>query len=279
MSELLSTALVTGGSRGIGRAVAQTLAAAGYQIFLTYVSKPDEAEQTARAILAAGGRARAFRLDVGDSESVAAFFRDEVRERVELAVLVNNAGITKDGLMLRMKDEDFDRVLGINLRGAFLCLREAAKIMSKQRYGRIINISSVVGQMGNAGQVNYSAAKAGLIGMTKSAAKELASRSITVNAVAPGFIETDMTAALSDEARDAYAKAIQLGRLGSAQDVADAVAFLASDKASYITGQILAVNGGLTANPSNSGLLDGTCLLKKKSNRSSRISSAYLKKK
>ncbi|HIV66123.1 MAG TPA: 3-oxoacyl-[acyl-carrier-protein] reductase [Candidatus Mailhella excrementigallinarum] len=245
MSELLSTALVTGGSRGIGRAVAQTLAAAGYQIFLTYVSKPDEAEQTARAILAAGGRARAFRLDVGDSESVAAFFRDEVRERVELAVLVNNAGITKDGLMLRMKDEDFDRVLGINLRGAFLCLREAAKIMSKQRYGRIINISSVVGQMGNAGQVNYSAAKAGLIGMTKSAAKELASRSITVNAVAPGFIETDMTAALSDEARDAYAKAIPLGRLGSAQDVADAVAFLASDKASYITGQILAVNGGL----------------------------------
>ena len=242
MSELLSTALVTGGSRGIGRAVAQTLAAAGYQIFLTYVSKPDEAEQTARAILAAGGRARAFRLDVGDSESVAAFFRDEVRERVELAVLVNNAGITKDGLMLRMKDEDFDRVLGINLRGAFLCLREAAKIMSKQRYGRIINISSVVGQMGNAGQVNYSAAKAGLIGMTKSAAKELAS---TVNAVAPGFIETDMTAALSDEARDAYAKAIPLGRLGSAQDVADAVAFLASDKASYITGQILAVNGGL----------------------------------
>ena len=245
MSELLSTALVTGGSRGIGRAVAQTLAAAGYQIFLTYVSKPDEAEQTARAILAAGGRARAFRLDVGDSESVAAFFRDEVRERVELAVLVNNAGITKDGLMLRMKDEDFDRVLGINLRGAFLCLREAAKIMSKQRYGRIINISSVVGQMGNAGQVNYSAAKAGLIGMTKSAAKELASRSITVNAVAHGFIETDMTAALSDEARDAYAKAIPLGRLGSAQDVADAVAFLASDKASYITGQILAVNGGL----------------------------------
>ena len=245
MSELLSTALVTGGSRGIGRAVAQTLAAAGYQIFLTYVSKPDEAEQTARAILAAGGRARAFRLDVGNSESVAAFFRDEVRERVELAVLVNNAGITKDGLMLRMKDEDFDRVLGINLRGAFLCLREAAKIMSKQRYGRIINISSVVGQMGNAGQVNYSAAKAGLIGMTKSAAKELASRSITVNAVAPGFIETDMTAALSDEARDAYAKAIPLGRLGSAQDVADAVAFLASDKASYITGQILAVNGGL----------------------------------
>lgn len=245
MSELLSTALVTGGSRGIGRAVAQTLAAAGLQVFLTYVSKPEEADQTVRAITERGGRARAFRMDVGDAEAVSAFFRDEVRDKVELAVLVNNAGITRDGLILRMKDEDFDRVLGVNLRGAFLCLREAAKIMSKQRHGRIINISSVVGQMGNAGQINYSAAKAGLIGMTKSAARELASRSVTVNAVAPGFIETDMTAALSDEARDAYAKAIPLGRLGSAQDVADAVAFLASDKASYITGQILAVNGGL----------------------------------
>lgn len=245
MSELLSTALVTGGSRGIGRAVAHALAAAGHQVFLTYVSKPEDAEQTVRAITERGGRARAFRMDVGDSDAVSAFFRDEVRDKVELAVLVNNAGITRDGLMLRMKDEDFDRVLGVNLRGAFLCLREAAKIMSKQRHGRIVNISSVVGQMGNAGQINYSAAKAGLIGMTKSAARELAPRSITVNAVAPGFIETDMTAALSDESRDAYAKAIPLGRLGSAQDVADAVAFLASDKASYITGQILAVNGGL----------------------------------
>ena len=245
MSELLSTALVTGGSRGIGRAVARTLADAGYQVFLTYISKPEEAEQTVRGITEAGGVARAFRLDVGDSDSVAALFRDEIRDKVDLAVLVNNAGITKDGLMLRMKDDDFDKVVAINLRGAFLCLREAAKIMTRQRHGRIINISSVVGQMGNAGQINYSAAKAGLIGMTKSAAKELAPRSVTVNAVAPGFIETDMTAALSEEARDAYAKAIPLGRLGSAQDVADAVAFLASDKASYITGQVLAVNGGL----------------------------------
>lgn len=245
MSELLSTALVTGGSRGIGRAVARTLADAGYQVFLTYISKPEEAEQTVRDITEAGGVAHAFRLDVGDSDSVAALFRDEIRDKVDLAVLVNNAGITKDGLMLRMKDDDFDKVVAINLRGAFLCLREAAKIMTRQRHGRIINISSVVGQMGNAGQINYSAAKAGLIGMTKSAAKELAPRSVTVNAVAPGFIETDMTAALSEEARDAYAKAIPLGRLGSAQDVADAVAFLASDKASYITGQVLAVNGGL----------------------------------
>ena len=158
---------------------------------------------------------------------------------------MNNAGITRDGLVLRMKDEDFDAVLNTNLRGAFLFLREAAKIMTRQRGGRIINISSVVGQMGNAGQINYAAAKAGLIGMTKSAAKELGSRSVTVNAVAPGFIETDMTAALAEDVRKAYVSAIPLGRLGSAQDVADAVAFLASDKASYITGQVIAVNGGL----------------------------------
>ena len=245
MSDLTPTALVTGGSRGIGRAIAVTLAAAGLQVYLTYVSKPDEAEQTVSAIEQAGGTARAFRVDVADAASVAAFFQDEIKDKVSLEVLVNNAGITKDGRVLRMKDEDFDRVLGVNLRGAFVCLREAAKIMTRQRRGRIVNIASVVGQMGNAGQINYAAAKAGLIGVTKSAAKELAGRSITVNAVAPGFIETDMTAALSDEARQAYARAIPLGRLGTAQDVADAVAFLASDKAAYITGQVLAVNGGL----------------------------------
>ena len=245
MSDLTPTALVTGGSRGIGRAIAVTLAAAGLQVYLTYVSKPDEAEQTVSASEQAGGTARAFRVDVADAASVAAFFQDEIKDKVSLEVLVNTAGITKDGLVLRMKDEDFDRVLGVNLRGAFVCLREAAKIMTRQRRGRIVNIASVVGQMGNAGQINYAAAKAGLIGVTKSAAKELAGRSITVNAVAPGFIETDMTAALSDEARQAYARAIPLGRLGTAQDVADAVAFLASDKAAYITGQVLAVNGGL----------------------------------
>ena len=245
MSDLTPTALVTGGSRGIGRAIAVTLAAAGLQVYLTYVSKPDAAEQTVSAIEQAGGTARAFRVDVADAASVAAFFQDEIKDKVSLEVLVNNAGITKDGLVLRMKDEDFDRVLGVNLRGAFVCLREAAKIMTRQRRGRIVNIASVVGQMGNAGQINYAAAKAGLIGVTKSAAKELAGRSITVNAVAPGFIETDRTAALSDEGRQAYARAIPLGRLGTAQDVADAVAFLASDKAAYITGQVLAVNGGL----------------------------------
>lgn len=245
MSELTPTAIVTGGSRGIGRTVALTLAAAGYQIYFTYVSRPEAAEQTVADIEAQGGRARAFRLDSGDSEAVARFFAEEIKGKVLLSVLVNNAGITRDTLVLRMKDEDFDAVVNTNLRGAFLFLREAAKIMTRQRCGRIINISSVVGQMGNAGQINYAAAKAGLIGMTKSAARELGSRSVTVNAVAPGFIETDMTAALAEDVRKAYVSAIPLGRLGSAQDVADAVAFLASDKASYITGQVIAVNGGL----------------------------------
>ena len=245
MSELTSTAIVTGGSRGIGRTVALTLAAAGYQIYFTYVSRPEAAEQTVADIEAMGGRARAFRLDSGDSEAVSRFFAEEIKGKVQLSVLVNNAGITRDTLVLRMKDEDFDAVIDTNLRGAFLFLREAAKIMTRQRCGRIINISSVVGQMGNAGQINYAAATAGLIGMTKSAAKELGSRSVTVNAVAPGFIETDMTAALAEDVRKAYVSAIPLGRLGSAQDVADAVAFLASDKASYITGQVIAVNGGL----------------------------------
>lgn len=245
MSEPVKTAVVTGGSRGIGKAVAQTLAAEGLQVYLTYVSKPEEAEAVAADIRANGGAARAFSLNVNDADAVAAFFAEHVKDKVDLRVLVNNAGVTKDGFLIRMKDEDFDHVLGVNLRGTFVCLREAAKIMSRRRYGRIINISSVVGQMGNAGQVNYAAAKAGILGVTKAAAKELASRGVTVNAVAPGFIETDMTATLSEETRRAYEEAIPLRRMGSAQDVADATAFLASDKAAYITGQILAVNGGM----------------------------------
>lgn len=245
MSDLLSTALVTGASRGIGKAVAQELARQGLQVYLTYVSRSDEADAVVADIEAAGGKARAFRLDVGDAAAVNAFFQAEIKDQVRLDVLVNNAGVTRDGFLIRMKDEDFDAVIGVNLRGAFVCLREAAKIMTRQRYGRIINISSVVGQMGNAGQINYAASKAGLHGMTKSAAKELASRNITVNAVAPGFIETDMTAELSDEVRRAYAEAIPLKRLGSAQDVAAAVTFLASPGAGYITGQIIAVNGGM----------------------------------
>ena len=238
-------AIVTGASRGIGRAIARTLAREGFQVYLTYVSRPEEAEKTVEEIRSQGGQARAFGLDVSDGAAVADFFGAEIKDQVNLAVLVNNAGITRDVLLLRMKDEDFDRVLTVNLRGAFLCSREAAKIMSRARYGRIVNISSVVGQMGNVGQVNYAAAKAALLGLTKSCAKELAARQITVNAVAPGFIETDMTAALTDEVRADYVAAIPLRRMGRAEDVAEAVAFLASDKAAYITGQVLGVNGGM----------------------------------
>ncbi|MEG6502200.1 3-oxoacyl-ACP reductase FabG, partial [Desulfovibrio sp. 1214_IL3152] len=202
-------------------------------------------EQTVAEIRAAGGQARAFALDVSDGAAVSDFFTTEIKDKVDLAVLVNNAGITKDGFLIRMKDEDFDRVINVNLRGAFICTREAAKIMSKARKGRIVNISSVVGQMGNAGQANYASAKAALLGLTKSCAKELAARQITVNAVAPGFIETDMTAALGDDVRKSYEEVIPLKRMGTAQEVADAVAFFASDKAAYITGQVLGVNGGM----------------------------------
>ncbi|MDR1359540.1 MAG: 3-oxoacyl-[acyl-carrier-protein] reductase [Deltaproteobacteria bacterium] len=245
MNELKSVAVVTGGSRGIGRAIAVTLAERGFYVYLTYVSRPAQAEAALESIREKGGLAEAFALDVGDTAAVAEFFRARIKDRVRLNVLVNNAGITRDGLLLRMKDEDFDAVLETNLKGAFACIREAAKVMTRQRFGRNVNIASVSGETGAAGQANYSAAKAGLIGLTKAAAKELAARNITVNAVAPGFIQTDMTAALSEQIQAEYLKAIPLRRYGTPEDVAEATAFFASDAAAYITGQVLTVDGGM----------------------------------
>lgn len=245
MSELIKTALVTGGTRGIGKAIVKKLAGLGYQVYFTYVSRPELAEMVCAEVAAEGGSAHGFLLDASDWDAVADFFAAEIKDKVCLEVLVNNAGITKDGLIMRMKREQWEQVIQINLTGAFVCLQQAAKIMLKQRKGRIVNISSVVGQMGNAGQANYCASKAGLIGLTKAAALELGSRGVTVNAIAPGFIETDMTETLPQEVRDKYLERIPLGRLGSAQAIADAVAYLASDQAEYITGQVLGINGGM----------------------------------
>jgi 3-oxoacyl-[acyl-carrier protein] reductase len=225
--------------------VAKRLAADGYQVFITYVSRAQDADAVVAAIQAAGGKARPFLVNVADSEAVTAFFKNEIKDKVRLDVLVNNAGVTKDGLMLRMKDEDFDLVLSVNLRGTFVCTREAAKLMTKQRLGRIVNISSVVGQAGNAGQANYVASKAGVIGLTKTTALELASRGITANAVAPGYIDTDMTSDLPEQVRALFLERIPLKRMGKPEDIAAAVSFLASESAAYITGQVLAVNGGM----------------------------------
>jgi 3-oxoacyl-[acyl-carrier protein] reductase len=234
-------ALVTGSTRGIGRGIAATLAECGARVA---VVGRDQAK-AAEAAAAIGGGAQGFAADVSDTAQVAALV-----EQVEAAfgavdILVNNAGLTRDNLLLRIKDDDWDAVLDANLKGAFAAIRAATRGMMKRRWGRIINITSVVGITGNKGQANYAASKAGLIGLTKSVAQELASRNILVNAVAPGFIETDMTAALSAEQRAALAERIPLGRLGTPADVASAVAFLASEQASYITGQVLVVDGGM----------------------------------
>lgn len=240
------SALVTGASRGIGAAVARRLASLGAAVAINYSGSRVAAEAVAADIAAAGGHAVTLQADVSDPAACADLVERTITGLGGLDILVNNAGITRDGLLVRMSDEDWDAVIRTNLGGVFSMTRAAARPMMKARTGVIVNITSVVGMMGNAGQANYSAAKAGVIGLTKATARELASRNIRCNAVAPGFIATDMTAKLSDDQREAIATQIALGRLGSVEDVASTVAFLCSEEAGYITGQILAVDGGMT---------------------------------
>ena len=239
------TALVTGGSRGIGRAVALTLARDGYQVILTYVSRPEEADKTVAEIEAAGGRALALPLNVGDGEAVAAFFAEHIKGKVNLAVLVNNAGITKDGLMMRMSEAQWDAVLTVNLKSAFNFIHAVVPVMARQKSGSIINMSSVVGVSGNAGQCNYSASKAGMIGLAKSIAKEMGPRGIRANAIAPGFIMTEMTDKLPDEVKEGWYKQIPLRRGGTPEDVAKVALFLASDLSSYVSGQVIHCCGAM----------------------------------
>lgn len=239
-------AIVTGASRGIGAAIAARLASEGAAVVVNYAGSRDAARAVVDGIVAAGGRAKAVQADVTDPAACTVLVSDALSEFGRLDILVNNAGVTRDGLIVRMTDEDWDTVIRTNLTGVFSMTRAASKVMMKARSGAIVNISSVVGIAGNAGQANYAAAKAGVIGLTKSVARELASRGVRCNAIAPGFIETDMTAALTEAQRDAIAASVALGRFGSAADVASAVAFLAGDEASYITGQVLAVDGGMT---------------------------------
>ena len=238
-------ALVTGGSRGIGRAVAIRLAEEGAKVAVNYAGNQAAAEEVKTVIEQRGGTALLVQADVSDSTAAADMVARVHEELGGLDILVNNAGITRDTLLVRMKDEDFDAVINTNLRGIYSCTKAAAKFMTKQRSGRIVNLSSVVGEIGNVGQTNYAAAKAGVIGFSKAAAKEFAARGITVNVVAPGFIETDMTAVLKDSIRAKIVAGIPLGALGKPEHVADAVLFLVSDGASYITGQTLNVDGGM----------------------------------
>lgn len=237
------TALVTGASRGIGRAIALRLAEDGANVAVIYAGSADKAEAVVNEITALGVNAKAYRCNVADSAAVNETMKAVTNDLGKIDILVNNAGITRDGLMLRMKDEDFDAVLDTNLKGAFNMIRACYSGFIRKKSGRIINISSVSGIMGNAGQANYSASKAGVIGLTKSVARELASRGITCNAVAPGFIQTDMTENLGDN--NPLLNSIPLGRMGKPEDIAAAVAFLASDSAAYITGEVLKVDGGL----------------------------------
>lgn len=246
MEKQKGCAIVTGGSRGIGRAVCLRLAMEGYNVVLGYAGDIQAAQSTAEEIRALGSEVELVKGDVAEETVCQALF-DRAQEAFGgVEVLVNNAGITKDGLLMRMRDEDLDRILEVNLKGAFRCMRLATRAMMRRKAGRIINMSSVVGLHGNAGQANYAASKAGLIGMTKSLAKELGSRGITVNAIAPGFIDTDMTATLPEKVREQLLEAIPLARLGQAQEIAGAVAFLAGPDAAYITGQVISVDGGMS---------------------------------
>jgi 3-oxoacyl-[acyl-carrier protein] reductase len=238
-------ALVTGAGRGIGRAIALELAANGAFVIVNYNGSKDAAEKTVADIRAAGGDAAAYQCSVSDYDACKNMIDELIKTYKHIDILVNNAGITRDDLLMRMKEEDFDAVIDTNLKGTFNTIRHLSRYLLKQRAGKIINISSVVGITGNAGQANYSASKAGVIGLTKSVARELASRGINVNAVAPGFVETEMTDVLSDSTKEELLKQIPLGKAGQAQDIAGVVAFLASPAADYITGQVISVDGGM----------------------------------
>lgn len=239
------TALVTGGSRGLGRSIALALAEHGVKVAVNYAGSEAAAQETVARMAELGSEGIALQGNVGNSEQAENLVKEVINTWGKIDILVNNAGITRDNLIMRMKEEEFDQVIETNLKGVFNCLKAATRPMMKQRYGRIINISSVVGVTGNPGQVNYTAAKAGVIGMTKSAARELSSRGITVNCIAPGFIDTDMTRELSDEVRSELIKGIPLAKLGRAEDIANAAVFLASEGAAYMTGQTLHVDGGM----------------------------------